>query len=76
LLDRAEYEFILDRTCLQFEPDDLQYVTISHQVYDHLDEKRSFDKLKSTRHFGPLAFYLAWNRKVDNLILDGIQNDR
>ncbi|XP_076237365.1 mitochondrial ribosomal protein S22 [Calliopsis andreniformis] len=74
LLDRKEFEFILDRACIQFEPDDPEYQKITKEVYLHVDMGGYFDKLRSTRHFGPLAFYLAWENKIDNLLLDLIRS--
>ena len=81
VLDRASpsdntYEFILDRACIQFDPDDPQYVAIVESTYDHIDEMKDYDFLKSTRHYGPLVFYLTRTRKMDNLLLFNIQNER
>lgn len=70
LLERGEYEFILDRACLQFEPDNPEYQTITEKVYEHVVDARAFNDLRSTRHFGALVFYLAWNNKIDPLLLD------
>ncbi|KAF4518147.1 hypothetical protein B566_EDAN008849 [Ephemera danica] len=76
ILAEGKYEFILDRACLQFEPDNPLYISITNKTYEHIDENRAYDSLRSTRHFGPLAFYLAWNCRVDNLILECLQSDR
>jgi small subunit ribosomal protein S22 len=81
LLSRASeqdntYEFVLDRACLQFEPDDPLFVDVCEAVYDEINEKRRFDFLKSTRHYGPFVFYLARTRKMDNLLLYSIEHDR
>ncbi|KAF7283360.1 hypothetical protein GWI33_000868 [Rhynchophorus ferrugineus] len=73
LLDRQEYEFILDRACAQFDPHEEEYQRIASITYQHLNEKNSFDKLRSTRHFGSLVFFLVWNKNVDNLLLDLIE---
>ncbi|KAI8434699.1 hypothetical protein MSG28_003229 [Choristoneura fumiferana] len=51
LLDRDQYEFVLDRACIQYEP----------------------DEPSSTRHFGPLVFYLTWHQSIDSLMLDLLQ---
>lgn len=76
LLDKKEYLFILDRACAQFEPDDPEYHRVTHATYDRIDEEKDFEILRSTRHFGPLAFYLVFNRNMDNLLLENIQTER
>lgn len=76
LLDREEYEFILDRACTQFEPDELEYDRITKEVYFCVNAGKKFDLLRSTRHFGPLAFHLAWQGNIDNLLVDVIQAGR
>ncbi|XP_058805589.1 small ribosomal subunit protein mS22 [Phymastichus coffea] len=76
ILNRGDYEFILNRACIQFDPDNPEYHRITQVTYDHIDEHQQFDKLRSTRHFGPMVFYLAWNKKVDNLLLENITTDR
>ncbi|XP_050304966.1 28S ribosomal protein S22, mitochondrial [Anthonomus grandis grandis] len=73
LLNKNEYEFILDRACTQFEPDDPDYQKIVSATYEHINENNKFDLLRSTRHFGSLVFYLAWHKKVDNLLLELIE---
>lgn len=76
LLDAKEYEFILDRACLQFEPNDPEYQKVTSLTYTHVSDNDSFDLLRSTRHFGPLTFFLTWFKMVDNLLLDLIQTER
>nr|CAD7431529.1 unnamed protein product [Timema monikensis] len=76
LLEQGEYEFILDRACVQFEPDDPEYHRVTQATYDHIDNCHKYETLRSTRHFGPFAFYLAWHRQIDNLILESIHTDR
>lgn len=70
LMRNGEYIYILDRACMQFEPDDPRYVDITSQVYKYIDEKKHYDKLRSSRHFGPLSLYLAYNKRADGLIAD------
>jgi small subunit ribosomal protein S22 len=48
---------------------------VSHRIYDHAAETKSFDALRSTRFFGPMAFYLAWNKNVELLLIDMIERD-
>lgn len=76
LLDQGTYEFVLDRACLQFEPDDPTYQDITATTYEAVDRAQHYSALRSTRHFGPFAFHLAWNRSIDSLLLDLIQTDR
>lgn len=68
LLKRKEYLFVLNRACVQFEPDDPRYVAVTSKVYTYVDEKRDYDMLRSTRHFGPMCLFLAYNNRVDSII--------
>lgn len=67
--------FVLERACLQFEPDDAEYIRVTRRVYEHVLENRLFDELRSTRHFGPMTFYYAINRKIDYLIKDQLDRN-
>ncbi|XP_047364245.1 28S ribosomal protein S22, mitochondrial [Vespa velutina] len=73
LLKREVYEYILDRACIQYDPDDPEYKRITETVYEDINKKKKFEYLRSTRHFGPLAFYLAWNKSIDKLLCDIIE---
>uniref|UniRef100_A0A182R4E4 Uncharacterized protein n=1 Tax=Anopheles funestus TaxID=62324 RepID=A0A182R4E4_ANOFN len=75
LLEEGKYEFILDRACVQFEPYEKDYHQITANVYQHINENRAFDALRSTRHFGPFAFFLAWHKLIDDLLLDMVKQD-
>lgn len=75
VLDKHWYTFVLDRACVQFEPDSPDYIRVTCAVYDHVDTQRKFNELRSTRHFGPMAFYLVIARKVDNLLVDLLQRE-
>lgn len=70
LLEKGQYLYVLDRACIQFEPDDPLYVNVTSKVYDYIDEGRDYDKLRSTRHFGPMCLYLAYNKRADNLMAE------
>lgn len=74
LLDRYKYEYILDRACVQYEPDEPQYQKLTSIAYQHVDMSTQFNLLRSTRHFGPLAFYLTWHQNMDNLMLELVQS--
>ncbi|CAN8015016.1 unnamed protein product, partial [Ixodes persulcatus] len=75
VLDRQWYGFVLDRACIQFEPDDPNYIRVTHATYDHIDSQRKFHDLRSTRHFGPMVFYLVVVRRIDNLLVDTLQRE-
>lgn len=75
LMENDEFEFILDAMCIQFEPYERQFHEISALVYEHINEHKKFEALRSTRHFGPMSFFLAWHNAVDNLLLDLIKCD-
>ncbi|GIY65367.1 28S ribosomal protein S22, mitochondrial [Caerostris darwini] len=70
LLEESSYEYILDCACLQFEPDSPDYHKITNQTYEHIKQTKKFDDLRSTRHFGPMAFYFAIKKDIDSLLLD------
>lgn len=70
LLRRKEYVFILNRACIQFEPDDPRFIEISNKVYDHINDCSDFKNLRSTRYFGPMSLYLIYNDKTDNLLIE------
>lgn len=74
-LEEHKYEFILDRLVVQYEPYEDEYHRLSSKVYQHLNETKDFDKLRSTRHFGPMAFFYAWHKCIDDLLYDMIQRD-
>lgn len=73
LLAREEFIYILDRACAQFEPDDPKFQYVTSSTYEYINENLVFEKLRSTRHFGPLVFYLVWHDDIDNLLLELIE---
>lgn len=75
LINSEEYEFVLDSLCMQFEPYEPKFHEITSQVYQSINEHQQFDKLRSTRHFGPMAFFFAWHKMIDDLVVDMIRND-
>lgn len=68
LLNNDRYLYILERNCEQFEPDNPNYIATAEAVYEHININSSYDALWSTRHFGPMVFYLVWEKKCDDLI--------
>lgn len=74
-LDEGKYEFVLNRACIQFEPFDKDYHRVTATTYQHISDHGAFNVLRSTRHFGPMAFFLAWHKLIDNLVIDCIRRD-
>ncbi|CAF4938936.1 unnamed protein product [Pieris macdunnoughi] len=74
LLEGEKYEYILDRACVQYEPDERKYQEITSITYQHIDLHSKFDLLRSTRHFGPMVFYLTWHQSMDRLMLELVQS--
>lgn len=74
-LDNRYYEFVLNRACIQFEPYEKDYHRVTSITYQHINDHNEFDCLRSTRHFGPFAFFLAWHKLIDNLLIDCIKRD-
>nr|XP_022913535.1 28S ribosomal protein S22, mitochondrial [Onthophagus taurus] len=75
LLKRKEYKFILDKTCVQFEPDSVEYQKFTSITYQYINDNHHFDCLRSTRHFGSMCFFLVWHKIIDNLLLELIQTE-
>nr|XP_022343078.1 28S ribosomal protein S22, mitochondrial-like [Crassostrea virginica] len=69
-LQNCRYSYILDKVCVQYDPDHPEFSRISKQIFDHILERGEFDALRGTRHFGSLAFYLALCRQETPLVLD------
>ncbi|XP_039952972.1 28S ribosomal protein S22, mitochondrial [Bactrocera tryoni] len=74
-LDEQKYLFILNRMVVQFDPFEPEFHTISSRVYQHINETKQFDVLRSTRHFGPMTFFFAWHRCIDDLLYDMVRRD-
>lgn len=72
-LDKGLYEYILNRACVQYEPYEKDYHRITNLTYHHINDTRNFDSLRSTRYFGTMSFYLAWNRLIDNLLIETLE---
>uniref|UniRef100_A0A8C2NSB3 Mitochondrial ribosomal protein S22 n=1 Tax=Capra hircus TaxID=9925 RepID=A0A8C2NSB3_CAPHI len=48
---------------------------IHHQTYEDIDKYGKYDLLRSTRHFGGMAWYFVNKKKIDGLLIDQIQRD-
>ncbi|XP_004762455.1 28S ribosomal protein S22, mitochondrial isoform X2 [Mustela putorius furo] len=66
---------VLNLCIAQFEPDSTEYIKIHHQTYEDIDKHGKYDLLRSTRHFGGMAWYLVNKKKIDGLLIDQIQRD-
>lgn len=74
-LNQQNYEFILNRICIQYEPYEKEFHELTAKCYLHINDNLQFDQLRSTRHFGPMTFFLAWHRLIDDLLIDMIKRD-
>lgn len=75
VLDEGKYLFVLNRATIQFDPYEKDYHRITSLTYQHIDANGAFDCLRSTRHFGAMAFFLAWHKLIDKLVIDCIERD-
>lgn len=75
VLDEGKYEFLLNRCIVQFEPYEKDFHRVTSITYQHINTAKAFESLRSTRHFGPMAFFLAWHKLIDNLVIDCINRD-
>ncbi|UYV63596.1 MRPS22 [Cordylochernes scorpioides] len=75
ILDRGDYIFVLSRNCVQFNPDDPHFIRVAKRTYDHIDYNRNYDILRSTRFFGPMAFYLTTESTMDGLLVDMLNRE-
>ncbi|XP_052819880.1 28S ribosomal protein S22, mitochondrial-like [Mya arenaria] len=76
LLQPEKYLYLLDLACSQFEPDNPEFIRITHLIYDHAAANENFRVLEGTRFFGPLVFHLAVKDKLEPLLVYYIQEDR
>ncbi|XP_055374454.1 28S ribosomal protein S22, mitochondrial [Condylostylus longicornis] len=74
-LDEFKYEFVLDRLCIQYEPYEKEYHDLTSTLYMHVNENKKFHDLRSTRHFGPMAFFFAWHKIIDDMLYDMIKKE-
>ncbi|XP_006846718.1 PREDICTED: 28S ribosomal protein S22, mitochondrial [Chrysochloris asiatica] len=66
---------VLNLCIAQFEPDSTEYIKVHHQTYEDLDKHGKYDILRSTRHFGGMAWYFVNKKRIDGLLIDQIQRD-
>lgn len=75
VLSNDRHQDMLDLCLAQFEPDSSDYIRVHETTYEDLERQGKYDLLRSTRHFGGLAWYLVNNRRVDGLLIDMLQRD-
>ncbi|XP_020035764.2 small ribosomal subunit protein mS22 isoform X2 [Castor canadensis] len=66
---------VLNLCVAQFEPDSTEYIKVHYQTYDDIDKHGKYDLLRSTRHFGGMAWYFVNKKRIDGLLIDQIQRD-
>ncbi|ESP01116.1 hypothetical protein LOTGIDRAFT_95025, partial [Lottia gigantea] len=73
VLNDGKVIYVLDRAVVQYEPDDPEFIRVTHRAYEFINSERLFDVIRATRHFGTLIFYLAWYKKIEYLLIDMLQ---
>lgn len=59
---------MLNNACIKFEPNDPEFIRVTHRVYEYINEVKDYEVLHSSRFYGPMVFYLAWYKKLDSLV--------
>ncbi|XP_035536155.1 28S ribosomal protein S22, mitochondrial [Morone saxatilis] len=75
VFSQDRHEDVLDLCLVQFEPDSSEYIRVHAATYEDLDKHGKYELLRSTRHFGGMAWYLLNARRVDGLILDMLKKE-
>ncbi|XP_004625034.1 28S ribosomal protein S22, mitochondrial isoform X2 [Octodon degus] len=75
MYSRDRHVDVLNLCIAQFEPDSTEYIKIHHQTYQDIDKHGKYDLLRSTRHFGGMAWYFVNKKNIDGLLIDQIQRD-
>ncbi|KAM5154498.1 small ribosomal subunit protein mS22 isoform 2-T2 [Callospermophilus lateralis] len=75
MYSRDRHVDVLNLCVAQFEPDSTEYIKVHHQTYEDIDKHGKYDLLRSTRHFGGMAWYFVNKKKIDGLLIDQIQRD-
>lgn len=76
VLNKGFYEFILNRACTQFEPDDPLYISITRATYNKIAEEKKFQDFESSRHFGSMVYYFTEQEKLAPLLIHYLNYDR
>ncbi|XP_075956317.1 small ribosomal subunit protein mS22 [Anarhichas minor] len=75
VFSQDRHEDVLDLCLVQFEPDSSDYIRVHAATYEDLDKHGKYELLRSTRHFGGLAWYLLSARRADGLIVDMLKRE-
>ncbi|KAJ0063664.1 hypothetical protein NL108_004785, partial [Boleophthalmus pectinirostris] len=75
VFSQDRHEDVLDLCLVQFEPDSSDYIRIHTATYEDLEKHGKYDLLRSTRHFGGMAWYLLNARRVDGLVVDMLKRE-
>ncbi|XP_068441296.1 small ribosomal subunit protein mS22 [Clinocottus analis] len=75
VFSQDRHEDVLDLCLVQFEPDSSDYIRVHAATYEDLDKHGKYELLRSTRHFGGMAWYLLGARRVDGLIVDMLKKE-
>ncbi|CAG2121050.1 unnamed protein product, partial [Medioppia subpectinata] len=73
VLDRHEYEFVLNRACLQLEPNDPKYIEICQTTYEHIVANSQFGESVSDASALVQLFYVIHSQ--DSQLLDEIHSE-
>ncbi|XP_042342347.1 28S ribosomal protein S22, mitochondrial [Plectropomus leopardus] len=76
VFSQDRHEDVLDLCQVQFEPDSSEYIRAHAATYEDLEKHGKYELLRSTRHFGGMAWYLLNARRVDGLIVDMLKRER
>ncbi|XP_056139961.1 28S ribosomal protein S22, mitochondrial [Lampris incognitus] len=75
VFSQDRHEDVLNRCLVQFEPDSSEYIRIHAITYEDLEKHGKYELLRSTRHFGGMAWYLINAHRVDGLLVDMLQRE-
>ncbi|XP_072249093.1 small ribosomal subunit protein mS22 [Leuresthes tenuis] len=75
VFSQDRHEDVLNLCLVQFEPDSSDYIKVHAATYEDLDKHGKYELLRSTRHFGGMAWYLVSARRVDGLVVDMLKNE-
>ncbi|XP_018539630.1 28S ribosomal protein S22, mitochondrial [Lates calcarifer] len=75
VFSQDRHEDVLDLCLVQFEPDSSEYIRFHAVTYEDLEKHGKYGLLRSTRHFGGMAWYLVKARRIDGLIVDMLKRE-
>lgn len=75
VFSQDRHEDVLNLCLVQFEPDSSEYIRVHAATYEDVDKHSKYELLRSTRHFGGMAWYLVNARRVDGLVVDMLKRE-